>query len=131
MAQAPANPIETAQQEAHYTDIQRKQFIQKQLILVLHAHKCIQREKQTSNNETICPNPCTLPHCSTMKSVLQHMLKCTDYQTCTVAHCITSQQIILHWYHCNNFQCAICQPLKTPSVLAKLNQKRRNSIEIL
>ncbi|CAF4856715.1 unnamed protein product, partial [Rotaria magnacalcarata] len=34
----------------------------------------------------------------------------------------TSRQIILHWKQCNNSQCPICQPLKTPSTLAKLNQ---------
>jgi hypothetical protein len=50
------------------------------------------------------------------------MTKCNDHKACPVPHCVTSRQIILHWKQCNNSQCPICQPLKTPSTLAKLTQ---------
>jgi E1A/CREB-binding protein len=65
---------------------QRRQIIQ-QLALLLHAHKCLQRERQVAtngdNHETTSQNNCTIQHCSTMRTVLQHMTKCADFKNCT------------------------------------------------
>ena len=74
---------------------QRQQIIQ-HLTLLLHAHKCLQRERQLAataaaaaaacngdNHGAMAPQPCTVPHCATMRAVLQHMTKCSDFKNCT------------------------------------------------
>jgi hypothetical protein len=65
---------------------QRRQIIH-QLALLLHAHKCLQRERQITtngdNHETTSQHLCTVPHCGAMRTVLQHMTKCADFKNCT------------------------------------------------
>lgn len=87
-------------------DSQEKlKLIQKQLELLLHAHKCQRRERLTSSEWQ-----CSVQHCKIMKDVLDHMGYCGLVRDCPEPHCSSSRAIIKHWKQCVSSDCKICRP---------------------
>ena len=58
-------------------DQEKTKLIQQQLVILLHANKCLQKERESD-----IPHHCNLPHCHVMKGVLQHMTSCMRQRDC-------------------------------------------------
>ncbi|XP_043948883.1 histone acetyltransferase p300 [Drosophila biarmipes] len=91
----PAVPGGPAGGARRFVDDVKKRHIQRQLALLLHAHRCRQPQ-------------CPVHFCGYMKQVLRHAIPCRRGRVCPTKHCTSSQQILMHYKICRDHDCRIC-----------------------
>ena len=105
----------TSDSNASKVNPKKQKLIQQQLVLLLHADRCLQRNGKTFQ--------CNVPHCPTMKNVITHIETCESGTTCKVPYCPSSVRILRCWKSCSETltDCSICLPLKTSQDLLSIS----------
>lgn len=76
---------------------------QQRLLLLQHASKCTVTHGETCK---------ATPHCSTFKTLWQHVLSCKD-DRCTTKHCVSSRHVLSHYSKCKQTDCQVCGPVRS------------------
>ncbi|XP_008202953.1 CREB-binding protein-like [Nasonia vitripennis] len=85
----------------------KRNLIQQQLRLSLHANECRRRDAEDPQR-----GKCEQPKCTAMKTILNHIGNCQEGNACKFLHCSSTQKILRHWKHCTLKQCVVCKPLR-------------------
>lgn len=89
-------------------------MIQQQLVLILHAQRCAQVNKNIQQRPI--GNTCCYTYCPQAKKILSHVEFCTK-NDCSIDHCRSTKEILYHWKQCNNIHCCICLPVRISNFL--------------
>lgn len=90
-------------EHASNTKIRKIQIL---LARFFHANKCRQNDIE---NENI--NTCLLPHCDSMKNLINHLKMCKN-RNCNEVNCASLRDSLKHYKQCKNQECPVCAPLK-------------------
>lgn len=97
-----------------YSYLAAAKAVKQHLLLLLHAYKCLKRDKSNAKEVNKCTHT-NVAHCKAMKDVLTHMQSCKAGMDCPIPNCSSSRKIISHWIICNRPYCPVCSSIKEHS----------------
>lgn len=84
------------------------------LLMLRHAFNCPRYMYQCS----------VTSHCWEMKTLLIHVLKCTN-NTCQTRHCFSSRYVLEHFAKCTDLNCGVCGPTRCAVEKSFLGRTRK------